>query len=157
MTLPQRAAGSLTQLITKLMTTTHSRVLTPGFLLGTIISATIALTASADLTNCTPPPSGLVGWWRAEGNALDQAGASNGTLVGNATYGAGRVGQAFVFDGHGDGVSVGSPANLQLQNFTIEAWVKRSSATRGSQDAVGSGSIFYGSLGGYGFGVWDDG
>jgi hypothetical protein len=98
-----------------------------------------------------------VGWWRAEGNALDQAGTINGTLVGNTAYGAGRVGQAFVFDGSGDAVSVGNATNLHMQNFTIEAWVKRSSATRGSQDPYGSGSIFYGSSGGYGFGIWDDG
>ena len=139
------------------MKTSPHRVLTAGILLGAIIAATIALTASADTTNCTPPPSGLVSWWRAEGNALDQAGTNNGTLVGSTTYGQGRVGQAFVFDGSGDAVSLGNPTNLQLQNFTIEAWVKRSSATRGSQDPVGSGSIFYGSYGGYGFGVWDDG
>jgi hypothetical protein len=77
--------------------------------------------------------------------------------VGNTAYGAGRVRQAFVFDGHGDAVSVGNSTNLQLQNFTIEAWVKRSSTTRASQDIWGTGSIFHGSSGGYGFGVWDDG
>src|ERR1035441_8776533 len=107
----------------KLSMPSQSRVLTPSILLGTIISVTIALTAFADLTNCAPPPWGLVGWWRGESNAVDQAGTSNGTLVGNTGYGTGRVGQAFVFDGSGDAVSVGNRTNLQLQNFTIEAWV----------------------------------
>src|ERR1035438_4635261 len=83
--------------------------------------------AAAAQPACVSPPSGLVSWWRAEGNALDEAGTNNGTLVGNTTYGPGRVGQAFVLDGSGDGVSVGNPPNLQLQNFTIEAWVKRAS------------------------------
>src|SRR5205823_12793459 len=36
---------------------------------------------------CAAPPSGLVSWWRAEGNSLDQAGSNNGTLVGNTTFG----------------------------------------------------------------------
>src|SRR4029077_13240321 len=47
---------------------------------------------------CTPPPAGLVSWWRGEGNALDQAGTNNGTLVGTVIYGPGEVGQGFVFD-----------------------------------------------------------
>jgi len=75
--------------------------------------------------DCLPPPSGLVSWWRAEGNGLEQADSNNGTLIGNTTFGPGRVGQAFVFDGSGDAVAVGSGANLQLQNFTIESWIKR--------------------------------
>jgi hypothetical protein len=127
----------------------QTRVLTRGFLLGTIISATIALTASADLTNCTPPPLGLVGWWQGEGNALDQAGTNKGTLAGNTAYALGRVGHAFMFDGSGDRVTVGNPVNLRLQNFTIEAWIKRASSMVVSYDTGGAGVIFgYGS-GGY--------
>jgi len=106
---------------------------------------------------CVSPPSGLVSWWKAEGNTADQAGTNNGTLAGNTTYGTGRVGQAFIFDGSGDGVGVGNPTNLQLQTFTIEAWVKRSSASRASLDPYQSGVIFEGPWGGYGFGLWDDG
>ena len=44
---------------------------------------------------CDPAPSGLVSWWKAEGNALDAVGANNGTLVGSVSYGPGEVGQAF--------------------------------------------------------------
>ncbi len=106
---------------------------------------------------CVPSPAGLVGWWRAEANAEDQAGTNNGTLVGNTAYGAGRVGQAFVFDGRGDAVSVGNPTNLQLQNFTIEAWIKRANRSLASFGGEGAGHIFGGSYGGYVFGLWDDG
>jgi len=42
-----------------------------------------------------------------------------GRWFGNATFGAGQVGQGFVFDGNGDLVSVGNAPNLQLQDFTI--------------------------------------
>ena len=75
---------------------------------GSTISSNAVLTVN-QAPGCATPPAGLVGWWRAEANALDQAGTNNGTLVGNTTYGAGRVGQAFVFDGSGDGVAVGNP------------------------------------------------
>jgi hypothetical protein len=100
---------------------------------------------------CTPPPANLISWWRAETNMLDQIGTNNGTLVGNVTYGPGRVGQGFVFDGSGDAVRVGTPANLQLQTFTIEAWVRRSSASVVSYSAIGNGIIFGYGTGGYGF------
>src|SRR5215472_10810672 len=49
---------------------------------------------------CVTPPSGLISWWRAEGNAADSASTNNGSLQGGATAtAAGMVGQAFTFDG----------------------------------------------------------
>jgi hypothetical protein len=106
--------------------------------------------------NCVPPPSGLVAWWRAEGNGADQTGTNNATLVGNTTFAAGKVGQAFVFDGSGDALSLSNRTTLQLQNFTIEAWIKRSSTTQVSFDFNG-GEIFSYGGGGYVFGLKDDG
>src|SRR5262249_40896258 len=40
-----------------------------------------------------------VSWWRAEGNASDSVDSNSGTLVNGATFTAGKVGQAFTFDG----------------------------------------------------------
>jgi hypothetical protein len=51
-------------------------------------------TAAAD-----EPASGVVAWWKGEGNANDIAGANNGTVQGNTVYAAGKVGQAFSLDG----------------------------------------------------------
>jgi len=105
---------------------------------------------------CVQPPTGLVSWWRGDGNAFDQIAGNNGVLLGNTTFGPGRVGQGFIFDGSGDAVLVGNPTNLQLQNFTIEAWIKRGSTTRASQEA-GGGSIFAFGSGGFGVGILDNG
>jgi hypothetical protein len=79
-------------------------------------------------SNCTPPPSGLVGWWRAEGNLLDSVGANNGTAHGTISYAAGEVGQAFVFNGAS---SIIAPASPSLDvgkggGCTIEAWINPS-------------------------------
>jgi len=124
---------------------------------GTTNSTSALLTVfSNSNSNCTPPPSGLVSWWPGNGNTLDVAGTNNGTLVGNAAFAAGEVGQAFTFDGHGDGVLVGNPTNLQLQTFTIEAWVKRGSVTQASLDFNG-GIIFGYGDNGYGLALSDDG
>src|SRR4029077_12021365 len=113
-----------------------------------VLSSNAVLTVLVPQTSCTTPPAGLVSWWRGEGNALDQAGTNNGTLVGNTTYGADEVGQGFVFDGNGDAVSVGNPANLRLQNLTIEAWVKRADPLIVSH-VIGDGEIFAYGSGGY--------
>ena len=44
----------------------------------------------------------MVSWWRGENNAADSADGNQGVLFGNATYGAGKIGQSFTFDGSGD-------------------------------------------------------
>jgi hypothetical protein len=95
-------------------------------------------------------PSGLVALWSGEGNANDSVGGNNGTLKGSATFGPGKVGQGFVFDGNnGSGVLLGNPASLQLQDFTIEAWIKRGSDTVVSYGSGGVGTILGCGWGGY--------
>ena len=77
--------------------------------------------------------------------------------MGNASYGQGEVGQGFLLDGiSGTGVALGNPASLQLQNFTIEAWIQRSSTTTVSANAPNAWLFGYNSNG-YGFGLWDYG
>ena len=49
---------------------------------------------------CVSPPSGLVSWWPAEGNASDIQGTNNGTFNG-PVFAPGEVAQAFSFDGSG--------------------------------------------------------
>ncbi len=79
---------------------------------------------------CTPPPSDMVSWWRAENNPNDTQDGNDGTLQGNATFAAGKVGQSFSFDGDGDFVNVPLSTNLNIQNaITIDAWVKPSTIT----------------------------
>ena len=102
----------------------QGRVLTPGILLGAIIVATIALTASAQPTSCAPPPAGLVSWWAAEGNTLDSVGTNNGVLVNGAGFGAGEVGQAFLFDGNTQAFFIPYTRSLLTSNYSAEAWVK---------------------------------
>ena len=105
---------------------------------------------------CTPPPSGMRGWWPGDGSGRDIEGGNGGAVEGNVTFVAGRVGQAFRLGGAGDRVLVGTAPSLQLQDFTIDAWVKRSSATvvTNNPDAINPGGAFfaYGNQG-YGFAI----
>src|SRR5262245_11186102 len=107
--------------------------------------------------DCAPTPPNLVGWWKGDGSATDATGSNNGTLVGNTTFAPGVVGQAFRFDGDNDSVMIGNPAALQLQNFTIEAWIKRASSNQASLDVLTVGHIFGYGYGGYIFALLDDG
>jgi hypothetical protein len=68
-------------------------------------------------------PPGLVSWWQAEGNALDAQAANSGALVGPVAFVAGRIGQAFRFDGNGY-VEVPRLDSLEPSTVTVAAWVR---------------------------------
>jgi hypothetical protein len=83
---------------------------------------TIILTQS--LADCIAPPSGLAGWWRAEGNAYDEISGNSGTLVNGAGFARGEVGQAFTFNGANQFVQVPDAPSLNPTNaLSLEAWV----------------------------------
>ena len=105
--------------------------------------------------SCTPPPADMVVWFPGDGSGRDIQGGRSGTPQGNVTFVPGKVAEAFSLDGLGDRILVGNPPSLQLQDFTIDAWIKRASATLVTNDPVGNpGAVFfaYGNLG-YGFGI----
>jgi hypothetical protein len=71
-------------------------------------------------------------------------------LTTNATFGGGRAGLGFVFDGNGAAVELGNPASLQFQDLTIEAWIRRAGTSVASLNGNGNGHIFSYGIGGYG-------
>ena len=74
---------------------------------------------------CTPPPSGMVGWWPGDGNAIDVQSGNNGTLQDGATFASGQVAQAFQFDGVDAVVTIPNDAayDFGTNDFTIDTWV----------------------------------
>ena len=115
----------------------------------------LASAAQIQAQTCATAPVGLVAAYSGDGNALDARSRNNGTIQGNVTFAAGEVGQGLQVGGaNGDRVIVGNPANLQLQEFTIEAWIKRSSSSvvTNSPNAGSPGGIFFAyGQGGYAF------
>jgi hypothetical protein len=66
----------------------------------------------------------MVSWWAGEQNANDVVGPNNGAMQNGATYAAGKVGQAFFFDGVDDRILVPHHANQNLgAGITVDAWV----------------------------------
>ncbi|HTH47537.1 MAG TPA: LamG-like jellyroll fold domain-containing protein [Candidatus Limnocylindria bacterium] len=110
---------------------------------------------SVTLVDATAP-NGLVGWWRAEGDNTDVLGNGRLDVPGGAGFAPGEVGQAFSFAGNAPGVIVGNPPAFQLQDFTIETWIKRASPGRASQFDE-AGVIFAGGNHSYGIALEDTG
>ncbi len=100
-------------------------------LLGYGVMANSQPVSAAD---CVPAPSGLVSWWPGDSNASDIQDSNHGTLQNGAMLAAGKVGQAFSFDGVDDVVLVADAPNLQFgptSPMTVDMWVFRTSSNPG--------------------------
>jgi parallel beta-helix repeat protein len=93
---------------------------------GTASLLLVLVTAGLLEAACVEPPAGMVAWLPGNGDATDIAGSNDGTLVGGATFAAGKVGQAFSLDGIDDAVDLGNDASLHVSagDFTVDAWVR---------------------------------
>ncbi len=85
---------------------------------------TLAPTNGNTVQGCIQPPTGLLSWWPGDGNASDIWGGNNGTLINGATFGVGKVAQAFSFDGVDDYIEVGpQPSLVMTDTMTMDAWI----------------------------------
>ena len=95
---------------------------------GSVVSTQVMLTICGSIA-----PSGLEGWWQAEGNTLDETGLNPpGIIEGAVGYAAGEVGQAFNMQGGGDVHIVAAPSLDVGGNgggVTIEGWISPNSTT----------------------------
>jgi hypothetical protein len=82
------------------------------------------LTSPADAQTCVVAPSGMVGWWPANGNTQDVVAGNNGQLGGDATFAAAVVQQGFRLDGVGDDVEIPDAPALRPAQVSVEAWVR---------------------------------
>ena len=72
----------------------------------------------------SPFPSGLVSWWRAEGNFNDSSDGNTGFPVNAVNFVPGKVGQAFSFNGSAMRVPSSANLNFGTGNFSGSMWVK---------------------------------
>jgi hypothetical protein len=97
------------------------------------ILSTLALTIpQTHAGSCTPPPSGIISWWSAEGNGDDNVGTNAASVPVGVTYAPGEVGQGFNFDGGANRIIVADAPELNFgadQDFSIEAWIQPDVAT----------------------------
>jgi hypothetical protein len=76
------------------------------------------------------PPSGLVSWWTGDNTAADLTGLNHATLLNGTTYAAGKVGQAFSYDGVNDRALLTDSNSLKLTpSLSIEGWIRLNAFT----------------------------
>ena len=105
---------------------------------GSVTSAPVAL---AILTgpDCPGAPTGMVAWWRGEGNAYDYAGTNDLTFI-EPAFASGEVGQAFALDGSTSYLT--TPASGLMppgtNDFSIELWANFTALTPSTMAGDGS-------------------
>ncbi len=85
--------------------------------------AVVCAPAPARADACAPIPPGLVGWWKLDGNGLDETGNHNGGAVGSGSFVPGLVGAGYRSNAANNAVLVPHDAGLNVTNFTVDAWV----------------------------------
>lgn len=76
-----------------------------------------------------PSRAGLLAFWSGDGNTDDSAGHHNGTLVGDANFAPGLLGQAFNFGTSGSFVKIPKSSDLNPgRAVTIEFWMNADTA-----------------------------
>ena len=87
---------------------------------------------------------GLIGHWRGEGNALDSVGPNHGTLQGNVTYTAGKVGQGFKFQDYSQEKVYIDSQVYEMSGGTTSLWFNWD----GNQSVASANVMIGSSLGG---------
>ena len=88
---------------------------------------TFTVQQSGATAPCVAPPSGLVAWWRFEGNASDETGTNSGTATDATAYSGGIIGGAFAGDGTPRLRKIDVPDSPSLaltQSMTVEGWLR---------------------------------
>ena len=108
-------------------------------------SCGVGACAATGVTSCVAAQGGCVAGanpvshWSAEGDATDVIGGNDGTLLRGVTFAAGKVGQAFSFDGSVDAyIQLPDAASLfpASGQLTIEAWIKPNFGVNNELDTI---------------------
>jgi formylmethanofuran dehydrogenase subunit C len=127
--------------VTRALAGSYSLVVTNA--VGSVTSAPPAVLSIATGVACPGTPSGMVAWWRGEGNTGDYAGTNDAAFEGVAGYGPGEVGGAFLLDGVTSYLEVPNNAlwAIGTNDFTVELWANFSAVL--ASDMVGDGSTVF--------------
>lgn len=104
-------------------------MLKTGFGKVTLASETIRKVFVSATEVSAPQREGLVGFWSGNGTAADSAGDNNGSLMGDAGFASGLLGQAFNFEAPGSWVKIPQISALNPgRQVTVELWMKADAA-----------------------------
>ena len=93
-------------------------------LLATLAIAVVGCGGGGASSNSNSLSSGLIHWWKFDGNANDSVGALSTTPIGPVSY-IGAPGQGIIFNGTTTGISLPVVQDLQFQaSYSISGWAK---------------------------------
>ena len=114
-----------------------TRNMSKALLLGASIFLLIIIPGSYTIAaTCINPPSDLVSWWPGDGDANDIIDGNNPSAESGVSFVSGKVLQGITL-ASGGFIDIPDNANLNLQTFTFDAWVKPKAADSTSLDAIG--------------------
>jgi hypothetical protein len=92
-----------------------------------IVLVAVVLLSAHEVFACCPVPSGIVGWWKADGNAVDSVAGNNGVMQ-LVDFADGVVGKAFSFHynfqpPHSRITVPDKPEFALTDSLSIEAWI----------------------------------
>jgi len=98
--------------------------------LGLLLTVCPLLLSSVPLNAgpCTAPPAGMIAWWPGDGQFIGLVGTNHGVSKGQVGFVAGKVGQAFDFNGV-DRLVEAAPVLTNAAAFTFEWWLNLRSFT----------------------------
>jgi hypothetical protein len=93
--------------------------------LSTVEIQTIYNASNAGVCACSPIPANIAGWWTGNGSPADSAASHHGEVSGSVAFAAGKVDQAFGFDGSQSYVFAPNTTNIAGgPQATYQAWVR---------------------------------
>jgi hypothetical protein len=83
----------------------------------------LVISGTGVAASCAAQPTGMVAWYRGEGDALDSRGNDNGTFN-NSAYVTGKVGNSFGLAGSTANY-IATPASpaLDITQYTVDLWI----------------------------------
>ena len=92
---------------------------------GALLSTLIGCGGGGSSSSQIALQTGLIHWWKFNGDASDSAGSLSTTPIGPVSYASTVGGQAIVFNGTTTGINLPAAADMQFQaSFSISAWAK---------------------------------
>ena len=87
---------------------------------------------NADSVGSSSLKTSLFAAYNGESNANDSFGSNNGTAVGGLTYGTGKIGNAFTFNGINSSVNLGDNLDIRTSSWSYNVWFNCSSYGSGT-------------------------
>lgn len=98
----------------------------------TVKAGNVSETAIINVIENVITPSAIpFAWYKIDGNSDDSSKNNlNGTVLGNLSYVTGKSGMAGDFDATDDYININSAKNINLEKFTVAAWLQSDNGKR---------------------------